>query len=100
MGRRPAIVAGRQGAEAANVAKRSKITLSISIPHLVRNTQDSKNNYCYIRDRPDSDKNISIAKVKIKQQDLDRNIFNLPYTRKFTFFLKLPLHLATYCLKL
>ena len=92
MGRRPAIVAGRQGAEAANVAKRSKITLSISIPHLVRNTQDSKNNYCYIHDRPDSNENIPIANMKIKHQDLYRNIFNLPYTRKFPFFLKLPLH--------
>ena len=57
---------------------------------MVRNSRDSKKNYCYIRDRLDSDYNISkisIAKEKIKQQDLNRYIFNLPYTRTFTFFL-------------
>ena len=60
-----------------------------------RNKRDSKKNNCYIRDRPDNDYNISkisIAKEKIKQQDLNRYIFNLPYTRTFTFFLELPLH--------
>ena len=69
MGRRPAIVAGRQEAEAANVAGWPKVTSSISIPHMARNTRNSKKNYCYIHDRPDSDENISkisIAKEKIK----------------------------------
>ena len=87
LGRWPAIVAGRQGAEAATVAGWRKATSSIPIPYMMGNIWDSKkiNNYCYIHNRPVSDENsctISVSKKKIKQQDLDKSIFNLPYTRQ------------------